>query len=144
MRRSLLIMIAVLGLPAFAQAQSPEPTVSLDLGIFLAGVDPATGGQPLSAPTNFVVSQALCGQLPKSVAKIVNPTKVNYDDPADATKDCSIAAASTVLSALPFGTGYRLAMRAHGANSVSGWSPLSVPFDHAAVAPAIPANVRPN
>ena len=49
--------------------------------------------------------------------------------------------AQPVLFAIPVGTGIRGALRARGASTISAWG-LSNPFDHAAVAPAVPAGVQ--
>lgn len=138
-RRCFLLVLTLL-IPAMASAQA-EAIVSRDMGIFLVGVDPATGGQPISV-TNFTAVN--CG-LSKYVvgAAVINPNDVRFDDPADATKDCSnVATVSGPLAAVPFGTGYRVALRSRGATTVSGWSPLSNPFDRVANPPAPPTNVR--
>lgn len=136
-----MVIVFACGGTAYAQAES---IVSRDVGFFAAGVDPAAGGQPIQAPTNFPLSQTTCGQAKQTVSgTVVNPSEVRFDDPADVTKDCVItAAAAGVIASIPFGVGYKAAARSRGATTVAAWSALSNPFDRAALPPPTPTNVR--
>ena len=133
-------VVLLVGVPASAQV---ETVLSRDVGIFLAGVDPANGGQPISAPVNYPTGATVCGQAKVTVtSSVTNPNEVRINDPADSTKDCVLASASTQLAATPFGTGFRVASRTRGATTVSAWSALSNPFDRAGLPPATDTNVR--
>jgi hypothetical protein len=137
--------LALVLIAAAAQAQiAPEPVVSRDVAYFNAGVDPAAGGQPVQPPNNYPASAAVCGQAKVNPGTVTNPTEIRFDDPADATRDCVVPASTAGgdLASIPFGTGYRAAARARGANTVSVWSALSNPFDIARVPPATPTGVR--
>lgn len=139
--KTFLMLICVLwSTTAFAQVES---IVSRDVGFFLAGVDPAAGGQPFQAPTNYPLSGTTCGQAKVSViGTVTNPTDIRIDDPADNSKDCILTPSVAVLAAIPFGTGYRAASRSNGATKQSAWSTLSNPFDRASLPPPTPTGVR--
>lgn len=146
MKKSVLgaIMLVILG-TSVAQAQIKEPLVSRDVGFFLSGVDPATGGVPFQV-NNYTVAQTTCGLTPKmtpGTTLVVNPTFIRFDDPANPTgADCQVSLTSA-LQSIPLGTGYRAALRSRGATQVSAWSALSVnPFAVQAVAPDVPTGVR--
>lgn len=140
MTRVWIGLCAVLFLCRVVSAQ----TVSYDVGYFMAGVDPATS--PTAAPfktDNVVVTSVSCGQPKIAVVTgtVINPTELRFDDEADATKDCVVTTSTTLLTALPFGTGYKVGLKRKSATDASAWSVLSNPFDRAAPL-AAPTNVR--
>lgn len=131
-------------MPAAASAQTPQAVVSRDIAPFAAGANPATA-TPVAPLTNVPNSQVTCG-LPKLVitGTVVNPTEIWFDDPADSTKDCQVqpSVAAAIYAAVNEGTGYRLAIRARGATTVTLWSLSTNPFDRVAVPPAVVTGVR--
>lgn len=139
--RSVLVgvILCLVALPVSAQV---EAVVSRDVAVFAAGVDPATGGSPISAPVNYLIAAAVCSQVKVTPAGVQNPTQVRFDDPANVALDCVIGAASTQLAAVPLGNGYRVAVRNKGATTTSAWGALSNPFDRVAGTVPVPTGVR--
>jgi hypothetical protein len=136
MRHSLLVLIAFLALPSLAQAQT---ATSYTLKIFNQGA-----AQPITT-TALPATGFTCG-LAKAVvlATTHNPTTVNINDPADATKDCQYVDPGTgPLLSLPFGTNtYVATLSATNPAGTTADSGSSNPFDHAGTIPQVPANVR--
>lgn len=140
MRRSRLLIVAVLGLalPAPARAQA---VTAYTLGIYQQG---ATAPQ---TTTVLAAANFLCGQTPKLVVSgtVTNPSHVVMDDPATpTTADCVYTDPGTgPLLALPFGpTLYTAALFATNGAGSSAYSAMSNPFARPGVAPGSPTGVR--
>jgi len=137
-----IVCLVCLFVPTAVYAQAEVPIMA-DVGIFAAGVDPATGGQPVQSPTNYAASTWMCNQMKVSVPPTPvqqNPNEVRIDDPANPTlNDCIIPVPPTVFTSLPFATGYRVAVRLRGATTIAAWSVLSNPFDRVASTAVLPA-----
>lgn len=89
---------------ALAHAQAPN-IVSYQEQTFAPGVDPTTGS-PIQTNT-YAASLATCNQAPPVVPPTVtNPTRIFFDDAANAGKVCIVTLASALLPALPNGVGY--------------------------------------
>lgn len=131
-----LFALAILGMAGTAHAQSPTSYV---LKIYLTGA-----GQPMST-TTLQASGFTCGQPKLTVSGAqVNPTKIAFDDPADATKDCVFVDNGTgPLAALPFGTqSYNGTLAAVNSAGTSADSAQSNPFSHPGVVAAAPTGLR--
>ncbi len=137
-RPSLVLVLALIAAPA--AAQSPN-IVKYDQQVFAPGVDPAAGA-PLWTNT-YQVSAAACNQAPPTVpATVVNPTQVVFDDPAAAGRVCTIALASTLLTALPNQAGYLTTLtQTDTLGQTSARSAASNPFGRQGP-PAAPTSVR--
>lgn len=134
--KAALIALALLVLPSLASAQT---ATSYTLKIFNQGA-----AQPITT-TALPATGFVCG-LAKAIvlATTHNPTTVNINDPADATKDCQYVDPGTgPLLSLPFGTNtYVATLSATNPAGTSADSGSSNPFDHAGTIPPVPANVR--
>lgn len=102
----------------------------------------ATGAsQPLQTET-FTVAQVSCNLVPSPVGTpTVNPTRLEWDDPAVAGRVCRrVSAGSGSLPSLPFGS-YEATLSAINAGGSSPESARS-PFSRAVVAPGAPTGLR--
>jgi hypothetical protein len=141
-----VVVIGVLLCASSALAQTPEAIVSRDVAVFAAGIAPNTG-TPVAPLTNVLASATTCGLARLApLSPAVNPLDIRLDDPADGTKQCQIPRASStaIFAAVPLGTGFTVAIRNHGATTVTAWSATSGPFDHVALSPAVPTGVQVN
>lgn len=123
----------VLLLAASAQAQT---ITKYGLAIYNAGAP-----SPLSAPTDLLIANVVCGQAPPTLTQ-PNPTKVVWTDPADASKVCIWTDPGTgPLNATPFGGTFEATLTA---TNSAGTSPESnrAPFTHPGLPPNAPAAVK--
>lgn len=147
--RSLFATFALLALAAPALAQdAPETPVSWTAEFFAAGVNTQTGAPTTTFP--FTLANVTCNLAVVALPPppMINPTKIRFADPFTAGRECEVDPAkstvTTVLFAIPIGTGWTATLKAHGATLVSARSAASNPFNRAviAAAPAVPAAVK--
>lgn len=99
--KSFVIAVCVVLLASSAYAQAPT---SYQLKIFNQGAT-----SPLTT-TSLAASGFTCNQAPPDTTNVANPTKIAFDDPANAGKSCVFTDNGTgPLVALPFGTGVYVA-----------------------------------
>jgi len=132
--RSILAALLLTLCAAIAQAQT---TTSYTLKIYAQGATQPTSTTSLQAQ-NFV-----CGQ-PQLPATATNPTRVQFNDPADPTKACEYRDPGTgPLFALPFGPqNYTATLTAVNGAGASPESAASLPFSHPGAAAAAPTGVH--
>lgn len=125
-------------------AQPPAPSLSFELQVYLAGVDPQTGApmQISSIPLTAVTCDLAPTPIPSGT--VTNPRFLVWDDQVIAGRQCRVDR-SQFLLALPVGTGYRATMTGigdcGGVICTSVRSNTSNPFDRAPAAPVAPAGV---
>lgn len=133
----LTVLIGVVAIPAGADAQ---PATSYSVRIYAQG-----GAAPIST-YDIPAAQVTCG-----LAKLVvgtataNPTRISWDDPADATKDCRWTDAGTgPLFALPFSSTliYEMTLRAVNSVGPTPESGRSNPFSRPGAVPPTPGHLR--
>lgn len=136
--RTLLLMLACLGMASAVSAQSQTPPVSHVRVVVTGGVSPVTNDLPIAS--------IACNQTPPAptTGTVHNPTKVIYDDPAVAGKVCiytDTGAPPSPLLALPFGGTVYTATAAfiYGTAGPGPFSAVSNPFDH----PGVPGTTAP-
>lgn len=120
MRTILFIASYLLASASLAAQVLPVPADHYELGIFRAAVSMTT---PFTT-TVYPPALVSCGRLPSERAPdgTPNPRGFAWTDPADATKECRIEASTPVIE-LPLGVGYRVAVRAIGADGTpSAWT----------------------
>lgn len=140
--RRLLWLVCVAAIltttPAFAQGA----TVSYAQQVFAPGVSTATG-TPIFVNT-YTASAFVCNQAALVIPPggVTNPTQVSFDDVANAGKACVASLVSTLLPALPNGTGYLSTMtQTDNLGQTSARSAASNPFGRQG-APGVLTNFR--
>lgn len=104
-------------------------TTGYSVGVFASTVTDANTATPVVAPITYPIALVTCGLAKTTVTGVpINPTTARFDDPADATKDCSINVTNQI-KALPAAIGYKSAAQTLEGTVASIWSNLSNPFD---------------
>lgn len=107
-------VVSALAFPAMAQPAT--------IAVFPATASDPNTAVPIAAPVQYTPT---CGVTPKlvEITPIVNPNTGAYDDPADASKDCTLNIAAQ-FSALPQGQTYKAAVKL----GVDPFGPFSTAF----------------
>lgn len=119
--------------PARADAQT---IIRWTIRVFNAGA-----AQPLSAPTDLLAVNVICGVTAPAVTAAPNPQKAAFDDPVNAGKFCVWTDPGTgPLLSTPFGGTYEATLTATNA---AGTSPESVraSFTHPGAVPPVPTGL---
>lgn len=128
----LLVMLGWLGMPSRGLAQSD----SYQLRYYAPG---ATA--PLQSSDIWTTAEIVCNQVPPTVTNSVNPTRVIWDDPANAGRVCiyTVPSVGKTLYSLPVGSyeGTLALTNAAGEGAESA----RAPFSRAAV-PGVLTGVR--
>lgn len=132
--KPLLILGLVLG-TATPFAQYRAPLTSYNVQIYRAG--DSTAGIPFISVA-IPVTNVTCGLMPtpETVGAIVNPSALEFDDPASTTRVCQVRAAAAFFP-LTIGNGYLVTMTAFDGTAESERSNVAGPFDVIAVNPSV-------
>lgn len=125
--RAICIAATLILWPVFTLAQSPVYT----LNVYVAGASVAQQSYPLGTVT--------CNQDDPGPGSNINPTKILWDDPANAGKVCQFTGDSATILSRPIGN-YEGALTLTTPGGVSAES-SRIPFSVAA-RPAAPTGLR--
>jgi hypothetical protein len=130
---ALIIALLLTAAPARAQV-----ITSYTLTIYQAGTNTVVG-----IPTVIPVAALACNQPQPAAAPAVNPTRMAFNDPANAGQACIYTDPGTgPLLTLPFGAAsYEGGLKATNSAATSAET-RSAPFTHPGVAPAAPTGLR--
>jgi hypothetical protein len=109
--------------------------------VFAAGVNPSVGS-PVTSNT-YQASAFTCNQVAPAIpATLTNPTRILFDDPANAGRVCLATLSSTLLSALPNGLGYFSTLVAIDSTGLQSLRSTPTNSFNQQVLPPAPTNVK--